>query len=322
MLDREAFLDEVVAAEEEFSAPLNRRVAQDRRLAGAALTAAWATLAIAEQQALLLAMSDRLQAIGTLPRRSRSVLMASALSMARMARSSSRRAFRLSIDPQVPVAVLQRIRQLLATAPQAWAAQYRERAARFRLDAEQLVSDGLRRGRSDAAISRALRARWEGLSNPRPLGRITAASLLARARSDSLLASYADAGVQYYVIQSVRDERTCDRCWMLDGTRVRVADGQRIAERLAAASTPAALDDAGPFVRRGRDAAGRAMFYVPTPTGRQVLATLDESYVGGKGDAARFPGRVSAETLVGAGVGMPPFHPICRCFPKPETIFG
>lgn len=171
--------------------------------------------------------------------------------------------------------------------------EYEARAEHFRERAQKIIATGLERGLGSRDIGQEL---GEGLRSA-ALGdaywETVAANHVARGRSFSSAATYAENGITEYEFVAIKDSRTTEICWALDGSRFQVAAAMDSFDALEDAKS---LDDVkrlAPMVRRQGDAL--------TVRGRRI---------GSAGSTPRVD--LSPDQLQAAGIHMPPLHHRCR----------
>ena len=142
---------------------------------------------------------------------------------------------------------------------------------------------------------------------------VVAASFISNGRSFAQLSSYAEAGIERYLIEAVLDEQTTETCRFLHGKTFSVGDGIRRFEQLESMGNPDELKAAQPWVRQATDpSTGRTALFVNRGGARGPLAEVTRSGVGSKDDLGEFTGGASSSELMDMGVGFPPYHGLCR----------
>lgn len=109
-----------------------------------------------------------------------------------------------------------------------------------------------------------------------------AASARTQASSFGSLNSMEEAGVAQYVYTAAMDERTCERCALLNGYTFNVRDGIALVETISNADSPEAIKRVGEW-RSVREV-------------REIMSSERPD-----------------EAAVRAGLAVPPLHPLCRC---------
>lgn len=122
---------------------------------------------------------------------------------------------------------------------------------------------------------------------------------LNTARNRANLHTYHEAGITHYRILSVMDERTSPVCASLNGTVFSVAQQLQQEERACASETLDELRAVRPWLNTKGKTVG---FY-----------RSDKSFVPvTRAPGAKGPALHSASELQRLGVGMPPYHALCR----------
>ncbi|MCA9557956.1 MAG: head morphogenesis protein, partial [Myxococcales bacterium] len=140
--------------------------------------------------------------------------------------------------------------------------EYGRRNEAFGERARQIVADGLEAGLGREDIARDLeRAARDVIAGRGSFyWEVVAGSFVSRGRSFAQLSSYAEAGIDRYIIEAVLDERTTEICRFLDGKTFSVQTGLQTFDQVEA--NPDAVKELTPWVRDGVDAKGRQVMYV------------------------------------------------------------
>lgn len=318
-LERDEFTRRMVELATALRVAFRRREAATVSEIEQALAQAWSTIPPADRARALRRVARALaDAPRPLRRRVLDRVEAAAVLVARRTREGARRRFRFPIDPRLPRGEARQVLGLAASTPGFIEDEYARRAERWGDVAATAVAAGIAAGLADTDIARRLAATARGLLvRPEYFGGV-AAAVLNRARTDSLLALYEEVDVRRYEVRAVLDTRTCVKCRFMHGKRFTIRGGRGLLRRLARLRRVSAIGRANPFLRQGRDAAGRQVIYVPGRRGtRRVVAVVTESAEGRADAVGRFAQAWSADRLAEAGVGPPPYHPLCRCVPVP-----
>ena len=108
----------------------------------------------------------------------------------------------------------------------------------------------------------------------------------------------------------------CEKCLFMHGTIFPVPQTFDLMDRVAALRSPFAIASANPFLREGVTANGDRVIYVPGGDGaRLTLGTVIESRRGQVDRVSDFDRTPNPIELLSLGIGLPPYHPICRCVP-------
>lgn len=193
--------------------------------------------------------------------------------------------------------------------------EYGRRLEGFGENARRIVADGLERGlgRNDLAseLERAARA---ALIERQPFyWEVVAAAFVGQGRSFAQMSSYAEAGIERYVIEAVLDERTTNICRFLHGKTFSVGDALQRFDRVERAEQPEEIKQLVPWVRESLDPdTGNPLLWVDGGQGRTTLAEVTRSAFGTRDDLGEFRAVASDRALREVGVGFPPFHGLCR----------
>jgi hypothetical protein len=172
--------------------------------------------------------------------------------------------------------------------------------------ARGIISSGLDRGLGRAEIGRELsQMTGRGLRQPHYYQTV-AANQVARARSYALGSTYRAAGIEFYRIEAVLDDRTTHQCEFLHEKILPSGPGTAALERTMASPNPEAVVTNQPFIEDMGD-----HLSIPTAGGGSArVATITERSSGASpsGVSARFSGGMDQAALVSQQVGFPPYH--------------
>lgn len=197
--------------------------------------------------------------------------------------------------------------------------EYGRRKATFSRTARRVVARGVEDGLSRADIARDLRAAAETTIGGKGglYWEVASASFIGRGRSFASLSSYAEAGVERYVLEAVLDEQTTETCRFLHGKTFSV-DGS--LETFAKVDeSPDDIRAITPWVRSGVGADGKPVLYVPQAEGRARIATIDQPGAGQRDKSGAYSGALSNDRLQELGISFPPFHALCRTVTLPDS---
>lgn len=176
--------------------------------------------------------------------------------------------------------------------------------------ARAIISSGVQRGLGPNEIAGELKRMTGRGVRQEHYYRTVAANQVARARSYSTGATYRAAGIEYYRIEAVLDDRTTHQCEFLHGKVLPVGPGIGNIERTLNDPNPQAVLANQPFIiDRG------SRLTIPTPGGgERTVARIDQRSTGAaaSGPTAVFSRGMSSSDLVSAAVGFPPYHHNCR----------
>ncbi|MDP1916616.1 MAG: head morphogenesis protein [Myxococcales bacterium] len=187
--------------------------------------------------------------------------------------------------------------------------EYGRRLDVFGREARRVVASGLARGLGRVDIGGELEAAARvALIDRAPFyWEVVASAFVGQGRSFAQVSSYAEAGVQRYRIEAVLDERTTHICRFLHGKTFSVADALRKFEQVDRLEQPEAIKRLLPWVRERRDGDRLTLH-----GGGVRIADVTRSALGNRDDVGEFRSHLSDERLVDAGLGLPPFHALCR----------
>ena len=194
--------------------------------------------------------------------------------------------------------------------------EYGRRVEGLGREAKRIVAQGLERGlgREDIAQDLAQAAESSLVRRASSYWEVVAASFVGESRSLSQISSYAEAGIERYVISAVLDEHTTDTCRFLDGKVLETGEALRRFERLEASDDPMAIKNERPWVREKVGEDGKTRLFA----GESVLAQVERSGYGARDDRGEFSRGLSGKELAPLGVGFPPFHGMCRSNVVPD----
>ena len=176
--------------------------------------------------------------------------------------------------------------------------------------ARGIISAGVERGAGRQEIGRELaRMTGDGLRQPHYYQTV-AANHVARARSYTTGASYRAAGIEFYRIEAVLDDRTTHQCEFLHEKVLPTGPAVGRLERAMADSNPESILVNQPFIRD----AGNRLTIPDGKGGQATVARIDQRSSGASpsGISSVFSGAMSQSDLVSHAVGFPPYHHQCR----------
>lgn len=196
--------------------------------------------------------------------------------------------------------------------------EYERRGNVFATTAAIAIGIGLARGQSASDITARVQGRATAALGRDAYLRGVAGAVLNRARNNSLLNVYREAGAGFVQVLSTRSERTCEKCLWIHGTVFPVSGTFDLMDEVARQRTPAAITETNPFLREGVSDNGDRIIYVPGAFGaRHTLGTVLESRQGQVDRVSSFDRAPNPIELLSLGIGLPPYHPDCQCIPVP-----
>lgn len=193
--------------------------------------------------------------------------------------------------------------------------EYGRRLDWFATEAKRIVARGLEDGlgRDEIAGDLARAANTAMVQRSASYWDVIASSFVGESRSLSQISSYAEAGIERYMLSAVLDEHTTNACRFLDGKVIQTSDALHMLDRMESSEVPAAIKRIRPWVRERFGEEGKRALVVDRGDGeRNVLAFVERSGVGAHDDRGAYSRAVSGRDLAPAGIGFPPFHGLCR----------
>ena len=193
--------------------------------------------------------------------------------------------------------------------------EYGQRLDAFGQKARGIVADGLEQGlgRDDIAADLQRAARASLVEQSPFYWEVIASSFIGQGRSFAQMSSYAEAGIERYVIHAIVDEATTPICRYLDGKEFGVGDALDRFERVESIDEPEEIKTVLPWVREQVDPeTGRTLLFVERGGGRIPLADSLNTGSGRSDDRGSYRSLANDEVLREAGVLFPPYHGFCR----------
>jgi len=182
--------------------------------------------------------------------------------------------------------------------------------------ARSIIAAGVERGAGRREIANDLERLTTGGLRMRGYYETVAANSVARARSYSMGASYRAAGIEFFRIEAVLDDRTTHQCEFLHQKILPVGPSMQAFERSLADPNPEGVMVHQPFIRDDGD-----RLTVPRLDGLlATVARIDQRSSGaapGRNITSSFSRGMSASDLVSAAIGLPPYHHRCRTTTTP-----
>lgn len=192
--------------------------------------------------------------------------------------------------------------------------EYGRRVDGFGERARAIVATGLERGlgRDDIAEDLNTAANAIFLERSPSYWDVVASAFIGQGRSFAQMSSYAEAGVQRYVIEATLDEVTTPCCRYLHGKSFSVGDALSRFDQIEQMDKPEDIKVVVPWVRQAVDTdSGRSVLFVNAASGRVPIAEVLQSGAGNRDDRGEFRPMMNDRQL-GALVGFPPYHGHCR----------
>lgn len=276
----------------------------------------WARTTAAERRRLVVeAMAAAGRATTIVPARIEAAFNDAAQEVVAATRTDARRSQRLAIGAEFNAFDRRAIAHVTSSQGTFVRDEYGHRIEGFGEQVRRIVAAGLEEGlgRDDIAEALGQAARAAFVNRAPFYWETVAASFIAQGRSYAQMSSYAEAGIQYYRIEAVLDERTTEICRYLDGKLFSVGDALQRFDRVEQLDDPEDIKQAIPWVRESTDPeTGRTRLYVDGGRGRTELAEVTRSAMGTRDDRGDFRALVSDATLSDMGIGYPPYHGLCR----------
>lgn len=176
--------------------------------------------------------------------------------------------------------------------------------------ARRIISRGVSEGLGRNEISRRLERHFgEGLKQ-KGYWRTVAANHVTRARSYSMGSTMQAAGVEFYRIEAVLDDRTTHQCVFLHHKILPVNAAVQRAQSVMRSDDPRAVMREQPFIQ---DRGDRLVVEYPNGQAANVaMITERSSGISPSGPSARFSGGMNQTQMVDAAIGFPPYHHGCR----------
>ena len=177
-------------------------------------------------------------------------------------------------------------------------------------EARKIISRGVSQGLDRDLIAGRLERHFGKGLKQKNYWKVVAANNVTRARSYSMGATMQAAGVEFYKIEAVLDDRTTHQCVFLHGKILPVSDAVQRAQQTMQSSRPEAVMEYQPFIKEKDD---QLLIEYPGGRTRRVADIATRSTgIGPRGPTATFSRGMSQSQMVDAAIGFPPYHHGCR----------
>ena len=190
---------------------------------------------------------------------------------------------------------------------------YGKRADTFGVQAKQIVASGLEKGLGSADIAEALHANLQAAGRSPSYWNMIAMVFANRARTMTQIFAYGEAGLQYYLWESVLDEVTSMQCRFLHGRRFAIGKAIQSVYAVEDADSPEDIKTIQPFLQ-----CSGASLYFGTGEKRTPVATITQNVVGQANHTGSYADAMDTDQLEAAGIRMPPIHGRCRSTVIPD----
>ncbi|MBU1483196.1 MAG: head morphogenesis protein [Gammaproteobacteria bacterium] len=193
--------------------------------------------------------------------------------------------------------------------------EYGRRTAAFEGKARQIITDGVGQGLGREEIAGQLNSAAAGAISGRSefYWEVLAGAFVTRGRSLAQMSSYAEAGIDRYKLEAVQDEATTNFCRSIDGTEFSVSSGIASFNRIASMGSAEQIKQTSPWVRETPRDDGSVEMWVRGSDGEKVIVGVVSSSAVGEADTVPpIESMKSPRELNSLGIGLPPFHGLCR----------
>lgn len=182
----------------------------------------------------------------------------------------------------------------------------------------EIVSSGVSRGLGRRDIAQEIFESYHGKPGLQAFGlrdnkfyfEVVAASFVNRGRTAASMAAFQQAGVEFYIWDSVLDEVTTETCRFMHNKRFRTSSA--MAQIGAVADSPDDIKTLQPWVRSAFDAEGNSILVAGTGANRFTIATVTKPAAGQLDQVGQYNAKLNDSELMEGGMGMPPIHGLCR----------
>lgn len=192
--------------------------------------------------------------------------------------------------------------------------EFEGRAVKLEERVKKIVEKGMKQGLGRADIAENIYKETNRTYPGRSLWYwdVVASAYVGRARSFSHMSAYAEAGIQFYQLVAVLDNRTTDICRYLHNKVFSLGPTMDHLNKMDYASMTAdEIKDFEPYWKEFKDKDSGAKYVGYKQGGKNVkVAEVTRSGFGMKNDPGQFRQMVSPSNMVQAQ--FPPFHALCR----------
>jgi len=190
--------------------------------------------------------------------------------------------------------------------------EYGRRADAFSAKAREIVASGLERGlgRDDISEELSTTLSAQGLNRSKAYWDMISMTFANRARTNTELAAFEEAGVSTYRYEAVMDAATSAICRFLNGREASVSKAMDRFHEVEKARDPEAIREIQPWVQVGADEDGNQVLYYERGGRRHAVARIEDP--ASEDSDPSFSAALTDEQLEAAGLVVPPAHGHCR----------
>lgn len=198
--------------------------------------------------------------------------------------------------------------------------EYGKRQAAASQRAREIVSAGVELGLDRTEIGRKLGPVMASLGVQRSerYWPMVASVFASRSRTWGVLSSFAEAEIEEYEISCTLDEVSCSACRLMHGKVLSTGAAVSRFEQVASSDDPEAVRDFMPFLGVAQSGDQEAVYF-KRGDARRAVGQVVESGVGHVDDVGRYGSVMGRGAMEASGMGIPPFHPHCRCTMHPSA---
>jgi hypothetical protein len=189
---------------------------------------------------------------------------------------------------------------------------YGEIGKRLSTKARDIVAAGLEKGLGRDDISEELAITMKAAKRSDAYWNFTATTFSNRARNFTQVHALDDAGIRAYSPSAILDEVTSETCRFLNGQQFPVDKSVKRIKQVQESDDPESIVDQMPWIQKGKNDDGQDILYYKRGTRSHTVAVIDEPGEGVKDKIGTYSEAMASETMMKAGIGMPPYHGSCR----------